>query len=109
MDNSNYFNTTRSTGPDLAKYEYKAKNQNEKVYTIFLEVQKSGVTALTASEVLELYPEPKPPLTSIRRALTTLSKTPKNEPLTKTKLEKTTRHKIGLFGRPEFYYKINLN
>ena len=88
-----YFNTTKLSGARLRKAIRKAKNQNEVVMLIF----KNENPLLTPSQVLSKFPKPKPPLTSVRRSMTVLSKL--------GKLEKCEYQRMGIYGSPEHYWK----
>lgn len=98
-----FFNTTNETGDLLAEYRSKSEHQDERVLKIF---EASGpAAALSPSMVSSLYNRLYPerhiygvPLTSIRRSITCLTKD--------GKLEKTSEKRPGLFGRPEFLWKL---
>lgn len=87
-----FFNTTHETDK-LPEYEVKASEQNETVLAIFQRMRM----ALSPSQVLAYYPLPPgallPPLTSIRRAITTLTKA--------GALVKLESKRKGLYGRLE--------
>jgi len=91
-----YFNTTHLKDMDLIHAITKAENQNDAVYNIF-KVLKSA----SPSKVWKHYNElkDKAPLTSIRRSMTTLTN--------KGKLIKTFETTHGIYGKPEFIWKIN--
>ena len=91
-----FFNTTNEV-ENLPLYISKAKTQNERV----LEILKEAKTHLTPPEVWAHYQNRygKCPLTSIRRALTTLT-------LIDKKLEMVEVRKQGLYGRSNFQWRI---
>lgn len=90
-----FFNTTKESGPQLAEYQAKAGEQNAEVLAIF---QRSCVP-LSPSQVLAQYPRvPMPPLTSIRRAISTLTKA--------GALVKTETKRKGVYGRSEFVWRL---
>lgn len=99
-----FFNTTHETGEELKECEEKASTQDDRVYFIFIRMQQKGLPLLSASEVLKLYPSvalsknDTPPLTSIRRAISNLSRL--------GKLEKTDNKIMGPYGRYETQYRI---
>ena len=91
-----FFNTTGETD-NLPEYNSKAATQNERVLKILTEAK----THLTPAEVWARYCKyynSKTPITSIRRSMSNLTK--------KEKLEMVYVKKIGLFGRPNYQWKI---
>lgn len=88
-----YFNTTSVTRPELMQFQHKAMTQQESV----LEAMKTEGSA-TASKIWRMYFSDNCPITSIRRSLTCL--------VTDGHLTKTSVKKVGLWGRPEYVYKI---
>lgn len=96
-----YYNTNKEEGATLVQSEETAQAQNDNVYKLFQEFRM-----LAPSECWKLYRHrynDKVLLTSIRRAITTLT-------VHKTfggKLIKTNvRHK-GIYGKTEFVWKLN--
>ena len=89
-----YYNTTKSRGRILQKFEKAVETQEEKVMLIF----KASLKGLTASEVFRQYPDERVPLTSIRRAITNL--------MNERKLVKTEIQKQGMYDKPEYVYQI---
>ena len=92
-----YYQTT--TLPDNVLAEYNAKNigQNDLIMEIF----KTSSTALSPSDVFKVYPDPRPPLTSIRRAITTLTY--------QGYLQKTEDTKTSIYGRPEHIWTLTVS
>lgn len=92
-----YFDTC-DAGPHLAEYQAKASEQDATVLWLFQKARRP----LSPSEVHDAYPcplgLPRPPLTSIRRAITTLTKA--------GALEKTSEKRRGIFGRSEFVWQL---
>lgn len=90
-----YFDTC-DAGPQLAEYQAKAGEQSETVLAIF----QARHTPLSPSQVLELYPlwGNAPPLTSIRRAITTLTQS--------GALVKTGAKRKGVYGRQEHVWTL---
>ena len=91
-----FFNTTNEA-EKLPEYNQKAQTQNERVLKILTEAK----THLTPAEVWARYCKyynSKTPITSIRRALTTLTKN--------GRLEMVYIKKIGLFGKPNYQWRI---
>lgn len=93
---NNFFNTTHET-EKLPEYQRQAATQNERVLRILTEAK----THLTPAEVWAKYCKyynSKTPITSIRRSMSNLTK--------KEKLEMVYVKKIGLFGRPNYQWRI---
>jgi len=94
---TNYYNTTHSTHPELGKYEQKAKSQEEKILRWFkqdaaLANSSRGVSPSVVKAILF----PNAPLTSIRRAMTNLTN--------QGELVKSDQQRKGPFGRPEYMW-----
>lgn len=95
-----YYNTTKESGTTLNNNVAKAKSQEENIlitikrHSYFLgnEISPSGLFVM----MKEIYP-----ITSIRRALTNLTK--------QGKLIKTDEKRIGMHGRSEYVWKLNEN
>jgi hypothetical protein len=91
-----YHNTTNEIGVTLNDYSIKAENQNDAVLELFQKHAK-----LSPSMALSKYrlgTGKNPPLTSIRRAITDLTKA--------GKLEMTSEKMKGSYGRDEYFWKI---
>lgn len=88
-----YYNTTSETGEKLKAYISECASQEDAVLKLFQKF-KHG----TASEVWKFYGVYSAPLTSIRRAITDLTK----EGL----LVRTEDKREGIYGRPESVYRI---
>lgn len=92
MDQSqHYHNTTQQPKNFVVEETKKAISQEEKVLELF-KVHKK----LSASQVFNNFYNT--PITSIRRAISNLS--------FENKLQKLHETKIGLYGKPEHFYKI---
>lgn len=85
----NYFNTTGER-EQLELFEEKAKTQNERILAFF---KRSPKIEYTPSQVCLLAFKNTPPLTSIRRGITTLTK--------HGKLRMTENKRLGIYGRNE--------
>lgn len=88
-----YFNTTRQTGDQLAQYREQAATQESVIIQFFREHPHSAYTPSDLSKLL-----PRAPLTSIRRAVTNLTR--------QGLLEKTTSQKAGIYNRPEHKWRL---
>ncbi len=91
-----YYNTTNEKGEFLNELWKKASKQEDFVKSLFTEYGN-----LTASDTWKLFPNNpgyQTPITSVRRAITDLS----NQGF----LIKTEKKKIGLYGKPEYYYRL---
>lgn len=99
-----YFNTTNESGTTLKNNVFKAKSQEAEIYRQFCYNKKAFdsnlITCLgfSASDILQFM---ACPITSIRRALTNLTK--------QGKLIKTNEKRIGMYGRSEYVWKLNEN
>ena len=86
-----YFNTTNESGATLKNNVAKAKSQEEEILNYFkFEIESTPFTILLDFDY---------PITSIRRALTNLTK--------QGKLIKTNEKRIGMYGRSEYVWKLN--
>lgn len=88
-----YYNTTNESGATLKNNVEKAKSQEEKLLEHFYNFVWGFNPSLLHS-AFESYP-----ITSIRRALTNLTK--------QGKLIKTYEKRIGMYGRSEYVWKLN--
>jgi len=88
-----YFNTTNKSGKDLQDSEKKAVGQNEKIMEFYRSL-KIG----SPSNVWSYVFDGKIPITSCRRAITTLTK--------QGLLIKTDLKAPGLYGEPEHIWKL---
>lgn len=90
-----YFNTTNESGEPLRQVMLKAKTQDEKVLKLF-QIYK----AMSPNTCHKFYESiyPPAPLTSIRRAISTLTE--------KGKLEKTTKKVRGKYGVKNYIWKV---
>ena len=112
MTKKSFHNTTNESGDQLEMFENRANKQETVVLALY---RKAG--RLTASECFRLYPDQGIPITSIRRAITNLSKVGLLTKLDGTQgqlegeepdPEKIVKKK-GIYGRNEYVYEINLN
>lgn len=92
-----FYNSVHLTGHKLTASKTQAKYQNDIVLDIF----RFANIPLTPFDVHSLYCSKNPscPVTSIRRAITTLTKA--------AKLIKTGTMKKEVFGKPNYKWKIN--
>ena len=97
-----YYDTTRVSDDDYKEFTVKASKQGRKILKHF---QDNPDQEYTPSEIWEkLFGDPTP-LTSIRRAITNLTKPSKNNNFNPP-LEKTDTQKDGPYGRPEYTWKL---
>lgn len=99
-----YYNTTNESGTTLKNNVAKAKSQEEEILDIFrLDFKHwkdaTDYVGMTPVNILDFFP--KYPITSIRRALTNLTK--------QGKLIKTNEKRIGMYGRSEYVWKLSEN
>ena len=88
-----HFNTTKEVGEKLKEYGESAGQQNKEVLAIFLRLK------IASPSQVHSRMNTNAPLTSIRRAITTLT--------TDGHLIKTDTKVDGPFGRPEFVWRLN--
>ena len=101
-----YYNTNNESGEELAQSKVKASHQEEHILDIFthLTFVYGEEQLLTPSRVESQWINPMrgrnfyPPLTSIRRAITNLTK--------KGKLEKTNWMEKGKYGKKEHCWRL---
>ena len=100
---TSYCNTNKKKGKELVKSEEKAMTQEEAIKNIFFTKkwihEETGI--LTPSEVCLIYNidyKDNTPITSIRRAINTLTN--------KGKLIKTDKMKEGSYGKPEHCWRL---
>mgnify|MGYP003113905832 FL=1 len=88
-----YYNTTNETGNDLKESHKKAESQQKKILDIFKTSKEAS-----PSQVMLALPVGTL-ITSVRRCITDLTK--------EGHLEKTTRKRKGIYGRPEYIWKLH--
>ncbi len=94
---SDYYNTTNESGKKLKEYKSKAASGCDKILKYFKKVGKP----MTPSDVhMNLFDE-STPLTSTRRAISTLTNV-------HNKLRMTEDKKMGIYGRDEHYWELNV-
>ena len=96
-----FFNTTNESGKELKKAKEKAGKQNKLVLKVFDSEARFGFnTGCTASDVLsaQIIRETGAPITSIRRAISTLTD--------EGKLKKTEEKRMGPHGRNEYVWRL---
>lgn len=97
MPDESYFNTTNLKGGDLKKATVKAETQESKILSFFRFPMREGMSYAPheVHKVLGLY---STPLTSVRRAMTNLTK--------KGLLHKTTTMVEGNYGKPSHTWAL---
>lgn len=90
-----YYNTTCQTGEQLEEYRRVAASQEDLMKAFFC--QRPG-QAFTPSQLTSVLPGA--PLTSVRRAITNLTR--------QGVLEKTTRQRPGAYQRPEHLWRLRI-
>ena len=89
-----YYNTTNLEKDALKKCRKAVISQEKKILEIF----KKHQVSLSPTDVFRHFTSPYAPLTSIRRALSNLTRD--------NKLEKTSKMKIGNYGKPEHCWRL---
>ena len=94
---TSYYNTTKETPKELAISKVKAHTQEESIMDIFFD---RGLMNMTPSDIWHIYCEEfkNVPLTSIRRAITSLTN--------RYQLVKTDKMKMGLYGKLEHCWRL---
>ena len=103
---TSYYNTTKETGEELAVSKAKATNQEDHIIDIFehLSFVYGKAAIVNPSRIESRWINTMrgrsycPPITSIRRAMTNLTK--------KGKLVKTDIMDIGKYGKPEHCWRL---
>jgi Fe2+ or Zn2+ uptake regulation protein len=90
---NSYYNTNGLYGADLFMADKRATTQEDLILDLFVRMDRE----LTPFEVQELLGN-KYPITSVRRAITNLTK--------QGKLEKTTTRKSGVYGQLNYCWKV---
>jgi Fe2+ or Zn2+ uptake regulation protein len=93
-----HFNTTHETGPTLRAYTQQANRQEAAVLALFRRHPDCLLSPSTVCALLNKMLERQWLLTSIRRAITSLT----DQGL----LEKTSKKVIGPHGRAEFQWRL---
>ena len=88
-----YYNTTNLKGDELKTSQKKTVSQEQKILEIF----KNHQIPLSPTDIFSNFFK-KTPLTSIRRALSNLTRD--------GKLEKTSKKKLGMYGKYEHCWKL---
>tara|TARA_R110002020_G_scaffold221997_2_gene430306 strand:- start:5309 stop:5584 length:276 start_codon:yes stop_codon:yes gene_type:complete len=88
-----YYNTTNLKGDELKTSHKKTISQEQKILEIF----KNHQIPLSPTDIFSNFFK-KTPLTSIRRALSNLTRD--------GKLEKISKKKIGSYGKPEHCWRL---
>ena len=91
-----YYNTTNLKGDELKTSQKKAVSQEQKILDIFYKYQ----IPLSPTDIYgDFFKSVNAPITSIRRALSNLTKD--------GKLEKTSKKKFGMYGKTEHCWKLS--
>ena len=93
-----YFNTTNSKGKALFDYFNQANNQNDLILSL-LSVINRPMSPIEVQEICNISLNKNWPITSIRRALTTLSNN-----TSETGIYKTGNKVMGAYGRPNYQW-----
>jgi hypothetical protein len=91
-----YYNTTKQTGKKLAEREYNARAQEARVLAFFQDGKPHSPSQIWKAYCLQFAPIP---ITSIRRAISTLT-------IKRKKLAKTEEQIIGLYNEPEYLWVL---
>lgn len=97
-----YYDTTRVSDDDHKEFTIKASKQVSKILKHFIE---NPDKEFTPSQIWQQLFDESTPITSCRRAITNLTKPNKNNNFNPP-LIKTDNQKDGLYGRPEYTWKL---
>jgi len=97
--NYSYHNTTDVVGQELNKYDLKATNQDDRLLEYFMNAftRDGSYVLLTPTAALKRVFDNRIPITSVRRALSNLTRDGKLQKSGKTR---------GPYGRPEHYWRL---
>jgi hypothetical protein len=95
-----YFNTNRQTGDRLKQYQTQAATQDNKIANFFTLYAGEAFTAWEVQSLAFTIGKDRPPITSVRRSMTTLTKA---GILTKTDILK----EAGQYGRRSYAWILN--
>lgn len=90
-----YYNTNGLTGEELVNARYKAHSQSSQLYYFFVNLLREGAL-VTPADLHKHFP--MWPITSIRRAITDLTKL--------GVLEKTNERREGEYGQLNYCWKL---
>jgi Fe2+ or Zn2+ uptake regulation protein len=90
-----YYNTTNETGEVLKRAKQKTLKQDSRIMSFF----ESHPGHWTPCEVWQQC-MPNVPITSVRRSITNLTD--------QGRLEKTDKKKQGIYGRPNYTWKLSM-
>lgn len=97
-----FHNTIDAEGEELRKREHTAKKQDYLILNVFKRHSQSRFTAFMVLDLLQMPDnKPKPPITSVRRAMTNLTK--------EGYLIKTQEQKEERYGVKNYLYTLNNN
>lgn len=91
-----FYNTINVKGEQLSLYQAKNSKQENEILAIFKEYKEQSFTPFEIHTISNMYDVP---LTSIRRAITNLTK--------KGRLVKTSEQSEGLYGKLNYKWKFN--
>lgn len=92
--NNEFHNSINAKGTSLMNLNVNARSQREIILLIFQKMNR----ALTPSEVLSCFPSPGTPITSIRRAISNLTRD--------GYLKRLEIKRNGMYQTPEHYWKL---
>lgn len=94
---TSFHNTIKASGDTLIAHTITCKSQEERILAIFKETRRSMTPFEVEKEYIKLYPVV--PITSIRRAMSNLTKD--------SKLIKTSAMNNERYGKPNFTWVYN--
>lgn len=94
-----HHNTTHESGQLLLDYQEQAKSQEEAIYRLFQQRPDQMLTPFEVKKIIDFMMQKDIPITSIRRAMTDLTK--------EGKLRRTKAKVIEQYNRPNYYWTLN--
>lgn len=95
--NMGFFNTINITGKELKEAQLGVKSQNELILDLFKNNPNKEYTPFEVHSAL--FGSDQVPVTSVRRAMTTLEKN--------GDIVKTDKKKMEIYGKPNYCWKLN--
>ena len=93
-----YYNTTNKTNPELTEYWDKNAKQNDLIHALFKSFPNDSFTPFDIQRMIKESFDRDFPITSIRRAINTLT----NDNI----LEKTLERRLGEYGRANCCWRL---
>lgn len=93
-----YHNTSGIQGRLLLDFQERARSQEDRIYRIFQESPRKLMTPFEVKTILDFLEGTDTPITSVRRAMTDLTK--------EGRLVRTRERKTEVYARPNYYWRL---